>query len=234
MPTTQDVLDELKALGSEQTRKTIRRHGVAEPLYGVKFGDLEPIKKRIKTDHALALQLWATQVHEARLLATMIADPRQIDADLLEQWVVDLRGHVVADAFAGLVARTPLAQDCVQRWVDADNEWIERTGWHLLGQLALHEPDLPDAYFEPYLVRIEQTIHDAKNRVREAMNNVLIAIGGRNDALEKRALAIAAKIGGVHVDHGPTYCKTPDAAAYILKTRAYREKRAAKATRAAR
>lgn len=233
MPTTQDVLDELQALGGEQTRNTMRRHGVAEPLYGVKFGALEPIKKRIKTDHALALQLWATQVYEARLLATMIADSRQIDADLLEQWVVDLRGHVVADAFADLVIRTPLAQDCMRRWVDADDEWIDRTGWHLLAQLATHEPSLPDAYFEPYLVRIEQTIRAAKDRVREAMNNALIAVGGRNATLEEQALAIAAEIGKVHIDHGPTYCKTPDATAYILKVRAHREKRAARATRAA-
>ncbi len=64
------------------------------------------------------------------------------------------------------------------------------------------------------------------------MNNALIAIGGRNDELERQALAVAARIGAVHVDHGETNCKTPDAAAYIARTRQHqRLRRAASARR---
>ncbi len=73
--TVDDVLRELEALGSEQTRKTYRRHGVIEPLHGVSYGDLGKLKKRLKVNHPLALELWASGIHEARLLATMIADP---------------------------------------------------------------------------------------------------------------------------------------------------------------
>lgn len=72
----------------------------------------------------------------------------------------------------------------------------------------------------PYLETIERDIHQRANRVREAMNSALIAIGMRSPALEEQALAIAAAIGKVHVDHGDTGCKTPDAAAYIHKARA--------------
>jgi 3-methyladenine DNA glycosylase AlkD len=227
MPTTQEVLDELQALGSEQTRATMRRHGVPEPLYGVTFGDLAGLRKRIKTNQALAQELWATGVHEARLLATMVADPRLIDQALLDQWSADLRGHVLADAFAGLVGYSPAARDCMERWIDVDDEWIGRVGWHLLSRLALNNSDLPPAYFEPYLLRIQQIIHSQKNRIKEAMNNALIAIGTRGSELESQALRVASAIGKVEVDHGQTHCKTPDARAYILKVRTRKEQKQA-------
>ena len=75
MTTDTQVLQELEALGKEQTRKTYRRHGVGENQYGVSYADLGKLKKRLKTDHALALKLWASGNHDARILALMIADP---------------------------------------------------------------------------------------------------------------------------------------------------------------
>jgi hypothetical protein len=119
----------------------------------------------------------------------------------------------------GFVGKTRDARLWMERWIDSDSEWIGRAGWHLLGQLAANDPALPDAFFEPYLARIERDIHAEKNRVREAMNNALIAIGMRDDALEARALSVAKAIGKVHVDHGDTNCKTPDAIGYIRKGR---------------
>jgi hypothetical protein len=94
----------------------------------------------------------------------------------------------------------------------------------------MNDPTLPDAFFEPHLARIERDIHAEKNRVREAMNNALIAIGMRDDALEARALAVAQTIGKVHVDHGETGCKTPDALSYIRKGRDRHRARASQAT----
>jgi hypothetical protein len=106
---------------------------------------------------------------------------------------------------------------------------VDRAGWHLLGQLAMNDPALPDDFFEPYLTRIERDINAEKNRVPRAMNNALIAIGMRNDALETRALATAKAIGKVHVDHGQTHCKTPDASVYIRKSRERQRTRATQA-----
>jgi hypothetical protein len=88
----------------------------------------------------------------------------------------------------------------------------------MLAHLARQDEILPDAYFGQFLDLIERDIHTRKNRVRGAMNSALIAIGVRNQALQKKALAVAKKIGQVVIDHGDTNCKTPDAAAYILKT----------------
>jgi 3-methyladenine DNA glycosylase AlkD len=222
------ALRELKRRGTAQNRKVYRRHGVGENMYGVSFADLRQLAKQIKADQALAVQLWATGNHDARILAALIADPTQFDAKTLDAWSKDLENYVITDQFVGLVARTRYWQKKAEKWHTARGEWIGRAGWNLIGQLAMHQPDLPNGYFEPYLIEIETGIHQHKNRVREAMNNALIAIGIRNAALQDKALSAARTIGPVEIDHGETNCQTPNAAEYILRTVEHRRNKAAK------
>ena len=222
------ALRELKRRGTAQNRKVYRRHGVGENMYGVSFADLRLLAKQIKVDQNLAMQLWATGNHDAQNLATLIADPVRFDAKLLDAWSKDLENYVITDQFAGLVVRTSYGQKKAEKWHKARSEWIGRAGWNLIGQLALHQPDLPDSYFEPYLFEIKTGIHQQKNRVREAMNHALIAIGIRSAALQEKALSAAQTIGPVEIDHGETNCKTPDAADYILRTVEHRRKKAVK------
>jgi 3-methyladenine DNA glycosylase AlkD len=221
--TCHQALQELESLGTEQNRKVYKRHGVGDNAYGVSYANLEKLRKRIKIDHDLAQQLWATGNHDARVLATMIADPSQMTDRLLETWAKDLTNYVIADALIKLVSNTSLAQKKAEKWSKAKTEWLGSAGWSLLGALAMKDKDLPNDYFENYLGVIERDVHSQKNRVKYAMNNALIAMGLRNPQLTKKALSAAQKIGKVEVDHGETNCKTPDAAAYIQK--ALRRKR---------
>jgi 3-methyladenine DNA glycosylase AlkD len=220
------VMEELKTAGTQQNRKIYARHGVTHELYGVSFANLAKLKKKIKVDHALAMALWATGVHDARILATMVADPAQADDAMLEAWAGDLGDYVITDAFSDYVFQTPLARQKMEVWIYSEDEWIGQAGWRLVAKFAMQDPDLPDAYFEDHLEHIEAEIHTRKNRVREAMNNALIAIGIRNTLLQVEALDAAGRIGKVMVDHGQTSCKTPDATTYILKTVKRREEKA--------
>jgi 3-methyladenine DNA glycosylase AlkD len=214
----QEALQQLEALGTPQNRKVYQRHGVSENLYGVSRADLGKLKKKIKVDHPLAQKLWATGNYDARSLATMIANPELMTEETVDTWAKDLGDHLVADAFAGLVSQTPLARPKMELWTQSEEEWLGRAGWQLLAHLAMKDETLSDDDFTAYLEMIEREIHRRKNRVRDAMNSALIAIGIRNEALEEKALAVAGQIGKVVVDHGETNCKTPDATAYIRKT----------------
>jgi len=223
----ESVLQELAALGTEQNRKIYRRHGVGDNQFGVSFGNLNALRKKLKTNHALALGLWASGNHDARVLAAMLADPKQADDTLLETWARDLDCYPLTDALVGYATKTPLARSKAEAWYNADDEWLGSAAWQLLAHLAINDAALPDSFFEPYLDEIATSIHARKNRVRYQMNNALIAIGARNENLQARALAIAAQIGLVDVDHGETNCKTPDAADYIRKTVEHRAKKKA-------
>jgi 3-methyladenine DNA glycosylase AlkD len=217
-------MQQLETLGTAQNRQVYRRHGVGENQWGVSFAHLKSLQKKYKANQSLAESLWQTGNHDARVLATMIADPKQIDESTLERWARDLDNYVIADSFSGLVSRTPLARQKMEQWTEAENEWIGQAGWNLLVHLAMKDSDLPDDYFRPYLSIIERDIHQRKNRVRYAMNNALIAIGIRNNRLQEEAIAVARKIGPVQVDHGETNCKTPAAVEYIYKAAAHKQK----------
>ena len=207
----------LKAAGTAQNRKVYARHGVAGPMFGVSYANLGKLQKKIKTDQALAEQLWATGNHDARVLACKIADPTAIKASTLETWSKELDNYVVTDAFSQLVAKTPHAEKKAAAWTKSKKEWIASAGWTVLASLAMRDDDGPVSKHAEWIARIEDGLHDAPNRVRYARNNALIAIGIRGGSLQKKAIAAARRIGKVEVDHGETGCKTPEAEAYILK-----------------
>lgn len=225
----ESVIRQLETLGTAQNRKVYARNGVDGEMFGVSYANLYKLQKAIKVDHDLAQQLWATGNHDARILATLIADPAGMTDRLAESWIRDASNYVSTEALTRLIARTPLALKKSEKWRKASGEWICAAGWALLGHVALNDRELPDSYFAPLIDEIAKTIHSRKNRVRYEMNGALIAIGLRSDELEKQALAAAKAIGRVEVDHGETNCKTPDAVEYIRKTKAYRHKKKAAA-----
>ncbi len=233
--TAPEVLAELEALGTAQNRKIYARHGVPpENLFGVSYANLEKLRKRIKADQPLAEALWVSGNHDARILACKIADPEALSAKTLDGWSRDLRSRVAAGELAVLVSATPHAETRRAKWLASRKEFLRVAGWHLVSLAAINPGNaLPDAVFEDYLATITSAIHQEKNWVRHDMNAALIGIGLRNPALQKKAVAVARKIGKVEVDHGETGCKTPDAEPYIKQALATRTAMAAKRKAAA-
>lgn len=227
--TTTDILSRLEALGGDSTRKTLLRHGAKEPLFGVKYTDLYKLEKEIKRAfkktpellQTLALDLWATGNHDARILATLLADGGRMSEETFDRWIRDCgRCHVLVDAVTAVVAVSPFAPTKRETWRQSEDEWIGRAGWRLFS-LAAAEPSLESDYLDECLAEIEAGIHQAKNRKREAMYGAVINIGIRGGDWAEKAIAAAGRIGKVDIDHGDTACKTPDAATYIKKTLDY-------------
>lgn len=226
--TLAETMAALELYGTEQNRKVFANHGAGPNTFGVSFANLGALKKKIKTDHALACALWETGNTDARYLAMMIADPIKVTVKELESWAKSLDYYVHADAVSKVAAASPHALDLAEKWAHSKHDYTAQVAYDVYAGLALSQPDLPDSLFEALIKEIETTIHTRTNRARHAMNNLLIAIALRNESLRKRAIAAAKKIGKVEVDHGKTGCKTPDAVAYIEKSLEYREKQAAK------
>jgi 3-methyladenine DNA glycosylase AlkD len=218
--TLRSVLYELGRLGTAQNRTIYARHGVGPDMFGVSFANLGKLKKSLGTNHELARGLWATGNHDARVLATKIADPALFSSRELDVWVKDLDNYIIADAFSQLVEKTVWARKKMDSWGAIRGEWTGRVGWLLVARLAMRDPTLSDEELMKKLATIEREIHSRKNRTRDAMNAALIAIGLRNPSLQTAALEVAQRIGTVDVDHGETGCTTPDAASSIARAAA--------------
>lgn len=213
----QDVMSKLESLGTEQTRKTYRRHGTGDKVFGVSFADLKVITKKIKQDHQLACQLWETENADARSLATMILDPKQLDEKTAFNWVSKMHSYMHIGLLSGCIAQSNFTGKVIEEWVDSDNEFVRSSAYDTLACILKGENDLADRQCQKLLEKIEREIEDAPNRTRYSMNSSLIAIGIYRPGLTDAALKCADRIGKVEVDHGDTNCKTPDARAYIVK-----------------
>jgi 3-methyladenine DNA glycosylase AlkD len=228
MPTAiynvKDVLSELESLGSEQTRKTYARHGGTGPMFGVSFANLYAIQKRIKKDHKLAQELWASGIADARILATLIADPMQAK-ETATAWMTEADNYGLAGMVAAYIAKAPDALEMAEFWKDSDKDLHGSAAWHILATIAQAENDLPEGYFEKLIEKVEREVHSRLNRTRYSMVCFLISAGGRSENLRAQALAAAERIGNVHVDHGDTSCKTPDPLTAIEKAFAHRHRK---------
>lgn len=202
----------LENAGTEQARKTYRRHGAKEPMFGVSFATLKTLHKAIGVDHELALALWDTGNYDARNLAVKIVDPTAMTAKTLDAWA-----RVRVSYVAEVASEGPHAMTRCAAWCAAKDVAQRANGWTLVGVIAQRDAEVPDAWLGARIAEIEQLIHTAPNEMRSALNLALIKIGGRNAALRKAATAAAKRIGKVDIDHGDTSCKTDDAAEYIDK-----------------
>lgn len=223
--TVENVLETLKSLGSESTRKIFRNHGAPDNMYGVKVGDMKGIIKKLprKRDHELSLALYDTGNSDAMYMAGLIADEKKISADDLRRWAEKASWYMISEyTVAWVAADSPHGWTLALEWIESPVEHIASTGWGTLASLCTVRPDasLDLAAMEQLLDRVAQTIHNAPNRVRYTMNSFVIAAGICVVPLAEKAMATARKVGKVTVDQGGTACKVPDAVAYIDNARA--------------
>jgi len=218
-----EVLAELKANGSAQTRKTYRNAGVRGELFGVSYAFLKKLHKRVKVDHELALALWETGLLEARIFACWVADADKTTVKLLETWARDDSDPLIAGELAAFAQDTDLAAGRMHKWIGMAGAYRRKLGWSIAGKLVMQpgrgpdEGGLDEDDVADLLERIEHDLQAAPNGVRYVMNSTLISIGCRPGWM-KKAIAVARKVGKVEVDFGSRSCQVRDAAPTIKKT----------------
>ena len=220
--TAKEILEELKALGAESIKKVLRNHGVREPFFGVKIGDMKKIQKRIKKDYQLALDLYDTGNYDAMYLAGLVADDAKMTKKDLNHWVKMANGGALASATVPWVAAgSNHGYEIALEWIESEKENVAVAGWATLSSLVAlkDDADLDLAGLKTLLQRVRDTIHQQPDSVRKAMNGFLIAMGTYVQGLSDLAIQSAARIGEVSVDVGNTACKVPDAVEYINKAK---------------
>jgi len=168
-------------------RTTTEQLGIATPV-------LRALARAHRRNHALALELWASGIHDARILATLVEDPRQVTRRQAEQWVRVCDNWAQTDSLAFLLDRTDFAEEKAHAWSARRAEFVKRTGFALMAGMAVHRKELPDAVFRRMLPVIAREATDERNFVKKAVNWALRQIGKRNPALRRAALAEARRI----------------------------------------
>ena len=219
----QQIVAELKSLGSDSVKKVLLNHGAKEPFFGVKVEDLKKIQKRIKKDYTLALELYDTGNSDAMYLAGLIADDAKMTKKDLKRWVEAAYWPYLSEFTVPWAAsESPHGQELALAWMESKKESIASSGWATYSSLIAIKDDaeLDLDEITTLLQRIERTIHDQPNRMRHCMNGFVIAVGSYVRPLTEQAKKTAKVIGTVSVDMGGTACKVPLATAEIQKAEA--------------
>jgi hypothetical protein len=215
------VMKELESLGSEQTRKIFARHGAtSDKLFGVKVGDLKKVVKKIKGEHELALELYATGNYDAMYLAGMVADGSRMTKKQLNDWTRQATWQMVSEyTIPGVATESDHGFELALKWIDAKKEHVAASGWATLAAIATVWPDdrLDVKEYRGLVTRVLKEIDGAPNRVRYTMNGFVIAAGTSIAALNATAKKAAKKLGNVKVDMHGTACKVPLATEYMAK-----------------
>ena len=190
------LLDTLRGLADPAGVAGQARFGITGAnRLGIGVTALRTIARAHRRDHALALDLWSSRVHEARILATLVDDPALVTTAQMEEWLGDFDSWDVVDAACGnLFDRTPYAFEKALEWSTREAEFQKRAGFSLMAGLAVHDKSASDAAFKPFLAAIAREAHDDRNFVRKAVNWALRQIGKRNPVLNVAAIKTAETV----------------------------------------
>lgn len=205
----EEILAELHGLANPHNVEGMARFGInPNGTLGVKMDQLHAIARRIRNErelkrhpelaahnHELALCLWETGIHEARILAALIADPQRTDDAQMERWAADFDSWDLVDQTSlALFSQTPLAWDKVSAWSQRSEEFVKRAAFALMAALAVHARQEPDERFLDWLAIIRREARDERPYVKKAVNWALRQVGKRNRTLNRAAIETARAI----------------------------------------
>lgn len=163
--------------------------------YGLSIPHLRNMAKQIGKNHLLALKLWASGIHEARILACLIDYPAEVTENQMDRWVKDFDSWDICDqCCSNLFDKTRSSYKKALQWAQQDREFVKRAGFVMMAVLAVHDKKAQDKAFIQFFPLIQRGSEDERNFVKKAVNWALRQIGKRNNALNKKAIATAKKI----------------------------------------
>ena len=195
-PPARRALRELRAKGARRNIEGMARYGIRPKVaYGVPAPEVRAIARRLGRSHALALELRATGVFEARALAALIDEPAALTSREVDRWVLEFESWADCDSTClALFWKAPFAFAKARAWTKRRPEVQRRAAFSLMAALAVHDKQAQDGAFVGLLPLIEAAAHDERNLVKKAVNWALRSIGKRNVRLNRQAVSAARRI----------------------------------------
>ena len=163
--------------------------------YGVRIPVIRQLAKELKKNHDLAIVLWDHPYRETRILAGLIADPKQFTEEDANNWVKEFDDWELCDQSCfNLFHKLEYANDLVYQWVESDQEFIRRAGFSLVAKLAIVQKKRDDEEFIQFLKLAEKHSKDPRNFVKKAVNWAIRQIGKRSNYLNGIAAELSKNL----------------------------------------
>lgn len=189
------IISDLKSQYHEANLAGMKRFGIdTKNAFGVKIPVLRSIAKLHKNDHELALLLWETTYHEARLLASFIADPQKASPELIDAWIFGFKSWDLCDQCCGYFLQTQWAYEIIDWYAQDERTFYKRTAFSMIARLAVHDKKREHEEFLKFMPIIEAASTDDRNMVKKAVNWALRQIGKRNSILLPATLELSEKL----------------------------------------
>ena len=193
---SEEILSKLASMGDPKAVEGMIKFGInTKNAYGVSIPNIRALARKIGKDHSLAQRLWSSGIHEARILAGIVEDPKLVTEEQMERWAKDFDSWDVCDqCCSNLFDRTNFAHKKAIEWSTRKEEFVRRAGFTLMATLAVHDKKAGNEDFIVFLPFIKNAATDERNFVKKAVNWALRQIGKRNARLNKKALELAKEI----------------------------------------
>ncbi len=192
-----EIIKKLESLKNPKNIEGMARFGIRPKtrVLGIPIPELRKIAKQIGKDHDLALKLWDSKIHEARILAGYIAEPEKFTKEQIEKWVKDFDSWDVVDQVCSAeIDKTKFVPEIIFEFARREEEFVKRTAFTLIACLAVHDKKMSDKNFIKFFSLIKKASTDERNFVKKAVNWALRQIGKRNKKLNKEAIKLAKEI----------------------------------------
>ena len=193
--TLKEVLIALKSLATSDHLAKLAHFGINDPTaLGIKMPLLRQLAGELGKSHELALELWNTGIHEARLLASMIEEPMLISEFQIDAWVNDFNTWDICDQCCSVLGKTEFSRRKIDEYSTRPEEFVKRTAFVLMCNMAIHHKKVENEVFCHFLNIIEREAWDDRNFVRKAVNWSVRQIGKRNEELRLKAIETCERI----------------------------------------
>jgi 3-methyladenine DNA glycosylase AlkD len=191
----EEVIAHLRTLGSQANREGMKRYGIrVDRALGISHGDQRRIGKAIGRDHARAMALFDSGIMEAQFIASITADPKQMNMDDCRRWAATFDSWDIVDGVSDLFVDTDHWHDLIAEFAADEREFVRRTAFAMMAWSVVHRKKEPDATLLSFLPLIERYATDERNFVKKAVNWALRSLGKRSPALNRAAIATSERL----------------------------------------
>jgi 3-methyladenine DNA glycosylase AlkD len=188
-----EIIEELRSKGSPERKQGQQRFGIrSENGFGVSMPDIRLLARKVGKNHALAQELWATQIHEAMILACLVDKAKEVDEKQIDFWTSQFYSWDLCDQVIGnLFVKTEFALAKAYEYTERREEFVKRAGFVFMAAMAVHQKKTPDFVFESFFPILIREAGDDRNFVKKANNWALRQIGKKNANLLEKAIETA-------------------------------------------